>query len=210
MVSVGDKQSTNTRMVSALPNNPSNKDRQQLQRTMASAITNKRMATSGSGIKTIIPLRKPSQSSSVQRRTVPSVAVEQQTRGVKRSRHRGSYGGSPYKKRAHYGSSDSEQEPSEKRSLHNNMERQRRIDLRNAFEDLRRLVPEVSKRDRAAKVVILREAAVYCDQLGDVSERLENQVDDLHNQQDRFRSKLSSLRRLFASRHVKEPSHHHY
>lgn len=208
MVSVGDKQSTNSRMVCALPNNPSNKDRQQLQRTMASAITNKRMSTSGSGIKTIMPLRKPSQSPSVQRRTVPSAA--EQSRGVKRSRHRGSHGGSPYKKRAHYGSSDSEQEPSEKRSLHNNMERQRRIDLRNAFEDLRRLVPEVSKRDRAAKVVILREAALYCDQLGDVSDRLENQVDILHNQQDRFRSKLSSLRRLFASRHVKEPSHHHH
>lgn len=81
------------------------------------------------------------------------------------------------------------------------MERQRRIDLRNAFEDLRLLVPEVTKKERAAKVVILREAAIYCDTLGDTSEKMCKQKDDLRREQDRLRARLSQLRRALAVKH---------
>ncbi|XP_024937609.1 transcriptional regulator Myc-B isoform X2 [Cephus cinctus] len=67
--------------------------------------------------------------------------------------------------------SSSDEEPdTEKRSIHNNMERQRRIELRNAFEELRVLVPEVEMKEKAPKVAILRQAAIYCDMLTEVSQ----------------------------------------
>lgn len=220
VVSVTDKYNSNGRNACTLPTNPSTRDRQHLQRTMASAISNKRMAQNNNGLKTLLPLRK--QNAQQQQQEVShqqqqqqqnnnqspqqNQQQQQQRRGVKRPRisttTSTSGGRSPnsYKKRGNTThSSDSEPEPSEKRSLHNNMERQRRIDLRNAFEDLRLLVPEVSKRDRAPKVVILREAAVYCDYLGDHSEKLDRQVDDLRKQQERLRAKVSSLRRTLAA-----------
>lgn len=205
VVSINDKYNSNGRIACTLPTNPSNRDRQHLQRTMASAITNKNIVGHSNGIKTLLPLRKPQppqQHDVLQQQQ----QQQQQRRGVKRNRISTTNGGrSPnnYKKRANFShnSSDSEPEPSEKRNLHNNMERQRRIDLRNAFEDLRLLVPEVSKRERAAKVVILREAAIYCDYLGEHSDRLNKQVDDLRKQQERLRARVSLLRRTLASKH---------
>lgn len=198
VVSVGDKYNTNGRIACTLPTNPSNRDRQHLQRTMASAISSKRMSQTNTGIRTLLPLRKSNQMSE------HDYQPQQPRRGVKRTRISTPAGTrSPnYKKRANCSnSSDSEPEPSEKRSLHNNMERQRRIDLRNAFEDLRLLVPEVSKRERAAKVVILREAATYCDHLGDHSNKLNMQVDELRKQQQRLRARVSQLRLSLASKH---------
>lgn len=96
--------------------------------------------------------------------------------------------------------SDSEPEPSEKRSMHNNMERQRRIDLRNAFEDLRMLVPEVSCKEKAAKVAILREAAQYCNHLRIASNDMIKQKVELKRQQERLRARVSQLRRSLAAK----------
>lgn len=80
------------------------------------------------------------------------------------------------------------------------MERQRRVDLRNAFDDLRMLVPEVSCKERAAKVVILREAASYCDFLTDESSSMAKQVTELRRQQERLRARVSQLRRSLAAK----------
>ncbi|XP_063216000.1 myc proto-oncogene protein-like [Bacillus rossius redtenbacheri] len=55
--------------------------------------------------------------------------------------------------------------PSYKRSLHNNLERQRRIDLSNLVRSVRQLVPSISEKERAPRIVVLREAADYCRQL---------------------------------------------
>lgn len=55
-----------------------------------------------------------------------------------------------------------ETETIEKRNLHNNMERQRRIGLKNLFEELKRQIPNLKDKDRAPKVSILREAANLC------------------------------------------------
>lgn len=108
---------------------------------------------------------------------------------------------SPYKRRHQAGnSSDSDLEPLEKRSMHNNMERQRRVDLRNAFEDLRVLVPEVSSRERAAKVVILREASLYCNKLGNIGMAMNRKVEELRRQQERLRLRVSQLRRNLAAK----------
>lgn len=66
---------------------------------------------------------------------------------------------SPVKRAA---SDTDETETMEKRNLHNNMERQRRIGLKNLFEELKRQIPNLKDKDRAPKVSILREAANLC------------------------------------------------
>lgn len=103
-------------------------------------------------------------------------------------------------------STDSEPDSREKRSLHNSMERMRRIDLRNSFEELRQLVPSLSNKDRAAKVVILRDAAVYCSDLGTQSRLMKNEVEALQREQLRLRSVVSSLRKA-AAVCVKQQAH---
>lgn len=57
-------------------------------------------------------------------------------------------------------SSKDELSVAEKRSLHNDMERQRRIGLKNLFDELRAELPAFKEKDRAPKVYILREAEV--------------------------------------------------
>lgn len=95
--------------------------------------------------------------------------------------------------------SSSDDEPdTEKRSLHNNMERQRRIELRNAFEDLRVLVPEVEAKEKAPKVAILRQAASYCYRLSDVDRMNDAKVNELKRKQDKLRAQLCQLRRILA------------
>lgn len=51
------------------------------------------------------------------------------------------------------------------RDLHNSMERQRRVDLKNAFDSLKQCVPEIADSDRASKLVILDKAAQFCQTL---------------------------------------------
>lgn len=96
--------------------------------------------------------------------------------------------------------SSSDDEPdTEKRSLHNNMERQRRIDLRKAFEDLRLLVPAVERNEKAPKVSILRQAAAYCDKMTKEDQVYTIQVTELQSRQERLRARLSQLRKDFAN-----------
>lgn len=181
--------SVNPKYAYALPHNPSNKDCQQLQRRVVTAIRRRDMSN---GIKTIMPVRK----TAIVPEDLPSNKKRTESRGVKRSRQ---YKTAHTKRKTQH-SSDSEPEPSEKRSLHNNMERQRRIDLRNAFEDLRLLVPEVSKKERAAKVVILREASQYCRFLTNSHHNYLNHMDELKKKQEWLRSRVSSLRRSLANK----------
>jgi len=51
------------------------------------------------------------------------------------------------------------------RDMHNSLERQRRIDLRNAFDTLKRCVPDLCFADKASKLVILTKATDFCRQL---------------------------------------------
>lgn len=50
----------------------------------------------------------------------------------------------------------------EKRNMHNNMERQRRIGMRNLFVELKKAIPTLDDRERVPKVNILKEAISYC------------------------------------------------
>lgn len=87
------------------------------------------------------------------------------------------------------------EEDKEKRDMHNNMERMRRIDLRVSFDELKAVVPEVAHRDRAPKVAILREAAIYCKELRAQSQSQLLQVQTLRNSQMMLRTTVSSLRK---------------
>ncbi|KAB0792557.1 hypothetical protein PPYR_14516 [Photinus pyralis] len=193
VVSINEKQNMCIGRTSfALPTNPSSRDKQQLQRKVASAITGKHITTKH-GLKMIPAVRK---CTSMSKKRLSETA-----RGVKRTKQH--YMTSPYKRRnvSQQANNSSDSEPElEKRSLHNNMERQRRIDLRNSFEDLRMLVPEVSSRERAAKVVILREAALYCDHLGDASESMQRKVVELRRRQEQLRARVSQLRKNLAAK----------
>jgi hypothetical protein len=54
----------------------------------------------------------------------------------------------------------------EVRDLHNSLERQRRVDLKNAFDTLKAGVPEVATSDKASKLLILTKARTFCLSLG--------------------------------------------
>ena len=91
--------------------------------------------------------------------------------------------------------------PSE-RHLHNTNEQVRRIEMRQSFEELRRLIPSLLDKPRAPKVSILQEAKLYCDELFHNDLKLQAQMAALKCQQERFRCSLSWLRRhAAASRH---------
>lgn len=91
-------------------------------------------------------------------------------------------------------------ESTERRSLHNNLERQRRIDLRNAFEELRVLLPDTADNEKAAKVAILNSGAQFCQELELCERRMLMEKVALRKHQDRLREEVSRLRRSLAMR----------
>lgn len=86
--------------------------------------------------------------------------------------------------------SDAESPDSERRSLHNDMERLRRVGLKNLFEELKQQIPATRDKERAPKVVILREATDLCNKLN--LEDLEREK--LIKKQDQLITKLKKLR----------------
>jgi hypothetical protein len=148
VVSVVDREKLTT-----LPTNPSARDRQQLQRTVASAIQQR--------------------ASRVHKRPASDE--------VKRS----------YKRRR---ALEDGEDSSERRSQHNDMERKRRIDMRDAISKLRKLVPTVADNKRAAKVLILNDAAAYCRQLHVVGEHMSLFKEELCNRQRELSARLRELR----------------
>lgn len=81
------------------------------------------------------------------------------------------------------------------RHLHNTNEQVRRIEMRQSFEDLRQLVPNLVDKPKAPKVLILQEAKAYCDELFHTELRLQNQGVVLSCQQERLKSTLTGLRK---------------
>lgn len=71
-------------------------------------------------------------------------------------------------------SADSDENPLEKRSIHNSMERQRRIGLKNLFIELKQAIPTLSERERVPKVNILREAIDFCHKIRNDEKLLED------------------------------------
>lgn len=89
-----------------------------------------------------------------------------------------------------------EVETIEKRNLHNNMERQRRIGLKNLFEELKCHVPSLKEKERAPKVNILREAAAHCTKL----RREEEQYAELLKKHNRLLARVRNLKASIAQR----------
>lgn len=182
VVSLGDKsgccagQGCLGRSPIGLPTNPSVRDRHDLQRTVATAIGERGAA---------------------RKRGAPVVSLPHAPR--KRGRQPSRRGPrSPAKRARIHPESDSDAENVEKRSLHNDMERQRRIGLKNLFDELKHEVPSTRDKERAPKVVILREAAALCRRLA----AEERERDALRRQQARLLARVKQLRvALAASRH---------
>lgn len=88
-----------------------------------------------------------------------------------------------------------EAETIEKRNLHNNMERQRRIGLKNLFEELKNQIPSLKDKERAPKVNILREAAGYCTKL----RRDEDLHAELTRKHNRLMTRVKNLKASIAA-----------
>ncbi|KPJ07478.1 Myc protein [Papilio machaon] len=88
--------------------------------------------------------------------------------------------------------SEAEAPDIERRSIHNDMERQRRIGLKNLFDELKKQIPATRDKERAPKVVILREAAALCRKLREDDYEREN----LQKQQNKLVAKLRKLRMM--------------
>jgi len=79
------------------------------------------------------------------------------------------------------------------RDLHNSMERQRRVDLKNAFDGLKICVPEIADSDRASKLMILDKAADFCQSLKKKESSLSGEKDKEKRKNTLLRKKLSML-----------------
>jgi Max protein len=77
----------------------------------------------------------------------------------------------------------------EKRSIHNNMERKRRIDMKNLFFELKHAIPTLEPQERVAKVNILRAAISYCNQI----QREEKLLMELRRKNKRLMMRINKL-----------------
>ncbi|XP_018960986.1 transcriptional regulator Myc-2-like [Cyprinus carpio] len=84
----------------------------------------------------------------------------------------------------------------ERRRTHNVMERQRRNELKNCFLRLRDNVPELSKNDKASKVVILKRAKESIRNLEMDNQRLKQKREKLRERQEQLKARLEQLKRL--------------
>ncbi|KAK3710175.1 hypothetical protein QZH41_010576 [Actinostola sp. cb2023] len=92
-------------------------------------------------------------------------------------------------------SSGSDEEDGEnKRAVHNVLERKRRNDLKTSFHQLRAEVPEIEDNERSPKVVILRKAKDYIEQLKTDEARLRREMDKENKKNKELTNKLSALR----------------
>ncbi|XP_011642999.1 protein PFC0760c isoform X2 [Pogonomyrmex barbatus] len=85
------------------------------------------------------------------------------------------------------------QEQKEKRKLHNTMERQRRIHLKNEFNQLRKRVPIIANNEKASKVSILNNARDYILQLISTSVSFDPEIDQLKKRQESLKIKIQEL-----------------
>lgn len=80
-----------------------------------------------------------------------------------------------------------------KRNMHNVLERRRRDELKDSFNDLRYVVPELADNERAPKVVILEKATEYIGQLTDSTHLIRAEKDRALQLHQRLRARLQHL-----------------
>ena len=87
------------------------------------------------------------------------------------------------------------EKPREAKELHNYMERQRRNELRNAYEFLKKHVPSVAKSDRASKQMILDKAIEYCHTVTTKEEAMNKQRQALYEKKISLQKRIMQLQR---------------
>lgn len=159
----------------SLPHTPSAQQQHHLQRTMLTSVS-------------------PRQRPAARKRLVPPPGIAAAPGGGRRAR-------GPPCRRSRRSNTDTDSETEspdiERRSIHNDMERLRRIGLKNLFDELKKQIPATRDKERAPKVVILREAASLCRKL-----HLEDiEREKLKKKQNQLMSKLKKLRTMLAVRY---------
>ncbi|CAG5110457.1 Protein of unknown function, partial [Cotesia congregata] len=91
----------------------------------------------------------------------------------------------------------------DKRSLYNRMERKRRIDMNNALNNLRCLIPNLQYKVNASVISTLREGRQYCREIHRTERNLIAQKVGLEKRQYELMRKLSALRRHLAQHRKK-------
>lgn len=87
----------------------------------------------------------------------------------------------------------------EARDVHNQMERQRRTDLKNAFENLKYFVPSLAKSDRASKQMVLDKAIDHCKNLKKQETTVKTQKHNLVQRNESLKKQLALLKSQVAS-----------
>lgn len=81
----------------------------------------------------------------------------------------------------------------EKRTNHNDKERQRRIGMRNLYVELKAVIPALSELEHTPKVNILRAAHVYCSEAQDKEKQEEKLLAKLRKENKQLSMKLAKL-----------------
>lgn len=97
--------------------------------------------------------------------------------------------------RAQTSEEEDDEEDSAKRNLHNNMERQRRISMKNFFDALKQHVPTIANKERVAKVTILNQAKIHISALKDEDNAGLSRIKQLRRQNQILEKKFEELRR---------------
>ncbi|KAJ0023506.1 hypothetical protein NQD34_003405 [Periophthalmus magnuspinnatus] len=114
----------------------------------------------------------------------PSHSHKRSRDGSMRHHHRNSSAMSTSSRFSSRNSTETEDEE-ERRRTHNVMERQRRNELKNCFMYLRDNVPELTRNEKASKVVILKKARDCIFNLEDEAHRLQRKKDQLRKRAKR-------------------------
>lgn len=154
----------------SLPTNPSRRIRKQLQHAMAAGVKR----------------RGPGGAAHLRRAGASSDSSSSHHKTPKRLHERGSLS----RKR---NSPRSDCDDPEKRHLHNSLERMRRVDLRNAFEELRVRVPDLQDREKAPKVEILKKASEHCREVIRREQSLVQEKERLRRYESELRRRLQAL-----------------
>ena len=81
----------------------------------------------------------------------------------------------------------------EARDVHNQMERQRRNDLKNAFDSLKDFVPTIANSDRASKQMVLDKAIDYCKNLKSKEWTTRKAKETLAQKNESLRKRLAEI-----------------
>ncbi|XP_011267837.1 uncharacterized protein LOC105258327 isoform X2 [Camponotus floridanus] len=91
--------------------------------------------------------------------------------------------------------SRADDDEADKRHLHNDMERQRRISLKNCFDTLKATVPSIAKKEKASKVAILNGAFADIQTLQTTNDSLTKEFAKQRSRNILLKQRLTELRR---------------